>query len=178
MKSRTVVYLLLTALVVAALATAQNQPAPEKPDPLFFVKIAVDVAGNVQHDSLDRFTGIYVSEQNWVDGTKDSDLGPFLKLKEAEAKPARSAAFLFSPEKDAAICVYFDGKSPFGVVAVKAGTTGSIQASDVAAAYKPFSKDMLKKGDQEWHFNEGPVNTDDGVALPAFQVTKRPAKIL
>lgn len=177
MKSRTAVSLILPVLF-AALAVAQNPPAPEKVDPLFFVKIAADVAGNVQHNSIEGYLGIYVSEQNWGDGARDLDLGPFLKLKEAEAKPGRSAAFLFSPYKDAAICVYFDGKSPFGVVAVKAGTNGGIQASDVAAAYKPLSKDMLKKGDQEWHFNEGPINTDDGVSLPAFQIAKGPAKIL
>lgn len=177
MKSRTAVSFILPVLF-AALTVAQNPPAPEKVDPLFFVKIAVDVAGNVQHNSIEGYLGIYVSEQNWGDGARDGDLGPFLKLKEAEAKPGRSAAFLFSPDKDAAICVYFNGKSPFGVVAVKAPAGRSLQPADIAAAYKDVTHDMLKKGDQEWHFNEGPINTDDGVALPGFQIAKGPAKIL
>jgi hypothetical protein len=170
MKSRTLVAIIFAGGLLSALASAQNQSAPEKSDPLFFVKIAADVAANVQHNSLDSYLGIYVDEKNWAAGLKDSDLGPFLKLK--DAKPGRSAAFLFSIAKDAAVCVYFDGKSPFGVVAVRAGAGGSIQASDISAAYKPISKDMLKKGDQEWHFTEGPITTDDGVSLSAFQITK------
>lgn len=162
--------------MLVSAAVAQNQSTPEKADPLFFVKTAADVAGNVQKSSLDGYLGIYVSEQNWQAGLKDSDLGPFLKLKEAKA--GRSAALLFSSAKDAAICVYFDGKAPFGVAAVKAGTGGSggggggIQASDIAAAYQAVSKEMLKKGEQEWHFNADDVNTDDGVTLPGFQIAK------
>jgi hypothetical protein len=172
MKSRVVVSAILAVMLVSAFAVAQNQPAPEKADPLFFVKTAADIDGNVQHESLAGYLGIYVSEQNWAAGLKDSDLGPFLKLKDAEAKPGRSVAFLYSTNKDAAICVYFDGKTPFGVVAVRAGAGGSIQAADIAAAYKSVSKDMLKKGDQEWHFEENPVNTDDGVSLPGYQISK------
>ena len=156
--------------MLVSAAVAQNQATPEKADPLFFVKTTADVAGNVQKSSLDGYLGVYVSEQNWDAGLKDKDLGPFLKLK--EAKPGRSAALLFSTAMDAAICVYCDGKSPFGVAAVKAGAGSSIQASDVAAAYKAVSKEMLKKGEQEWHFNEGDVNTDDGVSLPGFQISK------
>lgn len=163
--------MILAGIFVSLPAVAQSQSTPEKPDPLFFVKIAADIAGNVQHDSLDGYMGIYLSEQNWPDGIKDSDLGPFLALKDVAAKPGRSAAFFFSSNKDAGICVYFDGKSPFGVVAVK-GSGGSIQASDISSAYKAVSKEMLKKGDQEWHFNESEINADDGAALPAFQIAK------
>lgn len=172
MKPRAFVSLIVAVMLVSALASAQDQPSTEKADPVFFIKVAADIAGNVQHDSLDRFLGIYVSDQNWVSGTKDGDLGPFLKLKDAEGKAGRSVAFFFTEAKDAAICVYFDGKTPFGVVAVHAAAGGSIQAADVAAAYKPVSKDMLKKGDQEWHFNENSINADDGTALPAFQISK------
>lgn len=172
MKPRILTSMFFAGILISALAFAQTQPAPEKADPLVFVKTAASIAGNVQHDSLDRFLGIYVSEEHWSSGSKDSDLGPFLKLKEAEAKPGRSVIFFFSDSKDAAICVYFDGQTPFGVAAVRAGASGGIQAADVAAAYKPVSKDMLKKGDQEWHFTQSGVNTDDGTSLPAFQITK------
>ena len=157
-------------MVVPTLLIAQNQSNTEKADPLSFVKTAADIAGNVQPAGLDGYTAIYVSEQHWADGLKDGDLGPFLKLKEAKA--GRSAAFFFSQSRDAAICVFFDGKSPFGVAAVHAGSGGSIQTSDIQAAYKPVSKDMLKKGEQEWQFSENEINTDDGVALPAFAVSK------
>jgi hypothetical protein len=173
MKSRVLISLLLTGILIPALATAQNQPATagnEGTDPLYFVKIAADIARNVQQGSLEGYLAIYMSEQNWAEGLKDSDLGPFLKIK--EAKPGRSVAFLFTGAKDKAICVYFDGKSPFGVVAVHAGADGSIKPDDISAAFKPVSKDMLKKSDQELQFNKADVNTDDGVSLPAYQITK------
>ncbi|HEY6306948.1 MAG TPA: hypothetical protein VI488_10885 [Candidatus Angelobacter sp.] len=159
---------------MTGLAAAQNQPSNAKPglerrEPLFFVKIAADVAGNVQQSPLNGFLGLYVSSENWGSGLKDSDLGPFMKVK--EAKPGRSAACLFSDARDVAICVYFDGETPFGVAAVKAGASGKIEASDVAAAYKDLSKDMLKKGDQEFHFEPNDVATDDGQPIPGFLVT-------
>ena len=175
---------ILLAGILVVLAAAQNQPAgekpapekpatqkaaPEKKDALSFVKTAADVAGNVQSQSLDGFLAIYIGEKNWAAGLTDSDLGPFLKLK--EAKPGRSATCFFSNGKDAATCVYFDGDTPFGVAAVKAGTSGQIQASDISAAYKAVSKEMLKKGSSEFSFNESDINTDDGVPLPAFGVS-------
>lgn len=173
MKTKALISLLLTVMLVTVLATAQNQPATantEKADPLDFVKIAADVARNVQQGSVDGYLGIYVSEQNWAEGLKDSDLGPFLKLKEAKA--GRSAAFLFTSAKDKAVCVYFDGKSPFGMVAVQAAAGGSIKPEDISAGFKPVSKDMLKKSEQQMQFNQTDINTDDGVSLPAFLIAK------
>lgn len=173
MKSRSVVSFLATAIVFSALVTAQNPSAPEKPGPLFFIRIAADVAVNVQPQRLDKFLAIYVSDENWASGAKDSDLSAFLKLK--EYKPGRSAAFFFTQAKDAAICVFLDGKSPFGVVAVKAPAGGSLQPAEIAAAYKDVTQGMLKRSDQAWQFTEGGgVNADDGTALPAFQIAKRP----
>jgi hypothetical protein len=173
---------ILAVLLTATLAAAQNQPATAKPgaekltsekkDPLLFVKIAADVAGNVQQAPLNGFLGLYIDPQNWASGLKDSDLGPFLKVQ--EAKPGRSAACLFSNAKDVAICVYFDGNTPFGVTAVKAGASGKIEANDVSAAYKAISKEMLKKGEQEVRFEPGEAATDDGQPLPAFQLATKP----
>ena len=172
MKFRTVASLMLVGVLISALAQAQNPSTAEKAGPISFIKIAADIAGNVQPQSLDNFLGIYVSEQNWDAGSKDGDLGPFLKLKEAPAKPGRSAVFFFNEAKTVAIGVFFDGNSPFGVAAVKAGSGGTIQAGDIPGAYKPVSKDMLKKGEQEYHFAESGITTDAGVGLPAFQVSK------
>jgi len=152
---------------MSSLASAQL--APENDDALPFVKTAADVAGNVQQQSLANFIAIFVEEQKWADVAKDGDLGPFLKLKEASPKAGRSAVCFFSQEKEAATCVYFDGKSPFGVVAVKAADGGAIQSGEIPGAYKPVSKDMLK-GDHNWQFTKVPLNTDQGVALTAYQV--------
>src|SRR5215467_505577 len=104
MKSRVLVSLLFAGL----LAAAQSQPSTQNTeaqntDPLYFVRIAADVTVNVQQLGEGRL-GIYVSDKNWAEGLKDGDLGPFLKIK--EAKPGRSAAFLFNQAKDLAVCVY------------------------------------------------------------------------
>ncbi len=171
MKPRIVVSLMLVGML-AALAVAQNHPAPEKRDPLFFARIAADVAGNVQSRSLNNFIVIYVDQGNWAAGLKDSDLGPFLKVKEAKA--GRSVTVMFSEDKDAAVCVYFDGDAPFGVVAVRMPAGGNISDSDVAAAYKAVTKEMLKKGDDELSFAPlDDVATDDGAPLPGFQITSK-----
>lgn len=162
--------LILAATFIPSLALAQNQPAADAADPLSFVKTATDIAGNVQHDSLVGRLAIYISEKNWAEGLKDGDLGPFLKIKDAKA--GRSAACIFTNEKDAAICVYFDGKDPFGVVAAKTSAGAAFKPEDISVAYKPVSKDMLKKGDQQFDFNNIELNTDDGTALPAFQIVK------
>lgn len=162
----------MLAGMLAVLAAAQNQSDPNKAvekEPLYFLKIAADVAGNVQNQPLNGYLAIYLDQQNWAAGLKDGDLGPFLKVK--EAKPGRSAACLFSAAKDAAICVYFDGDTPFGVAAVRAGGSGKIEASDIAAAYKAVSKEMLKKGAEELRFEPGDVATDDGQPLPAFLIS-------
>jgi hypothetical protein len=185
MKFKALLSLLLVIALVTAVAVAQNQPAPQNPpaqqnnnapqpevqnnDPLYFVKIAADVTANLQ-GAADNRLGIYVSDKDWAEGAKDSDLGPFLKFK--EAKPGRSAAFLFNEAKDQAVCVYFDGKSAFGVAAVKTTGGAAIKQDDIAAAFKPISDAMLKKNDQQLHFNPTDVNTDDGVQLPAFVVLK------
>ena len=163
--------LVVLAGVMATAALAQNQPQQKKEEPLSFVKIAADVALNVQPDTVNGSLGIYISEQNWASGLKDGDLGPFLKVKEAKAD--RSAVCFFPEQKDAVVCVYFDGNTPFGVTAVKAGSSGKIEAGDVAPTYKPVSKDMLKKRSEELSFTAGGVTADDGQDLPAFAVSTK-----
>jgi hypothetical protein len=159
---------------LAAAASVQNAPNHEqdkkdKNDPLAFIKIAADVAGNVQRETVSDSFGIYVGESNWASGVKDGDLGPFLKLK--EAKPGRSAACLFTQAKDSAVCVFFDGQSPFGVAAARADLGGGIQAEAVSAAYKAVTKEMLKHT-AGLIFNATNVITDDGQVLPAFVVAE------
>lgn len=173
MKFRTAISLMLTGVLGSALALAQIQLTPEKGDALAFVKAAVDVAGNVQQQSLENFFAIYVDEQHWASAAKDGDLGPFFKLKQASPKPGRSGVCFFSEAKDTATCVYFDDKTAFGVVSVKAANGSAIPADSVAAAYKPVTKDMLEKSDKQWQYTilEG-FTADDGVALTAYHVTK------
>jgi hypothetical protein len=178
MKLKVLAFVVLAGALVAA-ASVQNGPQQEpkqerdkstktdRNDPLSFVKVAADVAGNVQRETVNNSFGLYVGEGDWASALKDSDLGPFLKLK--EAKSGRSAACLFSQTKDSAVCVYFDGQSPFGVVAVKAGAKGSIAPDAISAAYKAVSKEMLKHT-AELNFTPTTLATDDGQPLSAFVV--------
>jgi hypothetical protein len=167
MKSKMLAFILL-AVVSAAAQGAKSQTNQEKQDPLFFVKSAAAIAGVVEHEIVNGSLGIYIAEENWKAGLNDGDLGPFLKVKEGKA--GRSAACLFSQDKGSAVCVYFDGSSPFGVAAAKAGASGKIEAAEVSAAFKPVSKEMLGKGAEELTFTPGPVSTDDGQELPAFAI--------
>jgi hypothetical protein len=174
MKFQTIARFVIVTLLLSGLATAQDKPDAEKKDPLSLVKIATNVAINSQHQDLNGFLVIYVDAKSWASGLKDGDLGPLLKLK--EEKPSRCAVLFFSPEKDTAISVFFDGDSAFGVTSAKA-KNGKIESSDISAAYKPVSKEMLKETGQELQFTQGNVVTDDGQPVTAFQVTSAGKKI-
>ena len=160
---------------LAAAASVQNELNQEKSksndknDSLSFIKVAADVAGNVQRETVNNSLGLYVGEGNWASGLNDNDLRPFLKLK--EAKPGRSAACLFTQAKDSAVCVYFDGQSPFGVVAVRAGANGGMQPEAISDGYKAISKEMLKHTG-EFSFSPTNLATDEGQELPAFVVAR------
>lgn len=178
MKFRMIACFVIATLLIAGLAMGQNKPDAEKAEkiePLSLVKIAANVAINSQHQDLNGFLAIYMDSHNWASGLKDSDLGPFLKLK--EEKPGRSAVLFFSPDKDVAISIFFDGDSAIGVTAAKA-KNGKIESSDISAAYKPVSKEMLKGTAQELQFTQGDLTTDDGQPVTGFQITsasKKPA---
>jgi hypothetical protein len=174
MKFKIVGPLILSALCLSSLSLAQNQSGPEQGTPLSLIQTAINVAVNSQHPSLDGYLAIYVDPEKWESGLKDSDLGPFLQLKEQKA--GRSAVFFFSQSKDSAIGVYFDGATPFGVTAVKTNDSGKIEPGDISAAYKAVTKDMLKPAGTEFHFEHGDVAMDDGTPLTAYLVSGPGAK--
>jgi hypothetical protein len=173
MKFRVLLSFLFAALL-AVLASAQTPSDTEKHDaenrdPLYFVKIATDVAGNLQGHSMKGSIAIYIDQKTWKGGLEDGDLGPFIKLK--EAKPGRSVACLSSQKKDFLTCVYFDYGTPFGVASVQAGASGSIDASTVPGAYKDISKDLLKKRDDDLYFKSLTISSDNGEPLVAYMIT-------
>jgi hypothetical protein len=184
MKFRTAISLILASAFFCAPAVAQNAPASEKNDKndknkeiakmdsLAFVQTAADVANNLRHESLNNYLGIYIDAKNWPAGLKDGDLAPFLKSQ--PAKPDRSAACLFSAAKDTAVCVYFDGEKAYGAVAVHANASGKIEDKEVDAGYKIVTKELLEKSPAKLHFEQSDVATDEGVPLPAYQVTVMP----
>ena len=164
----------LAALLVSGLALAQSKPEDSKKDPLPLLKIAANIAGNIQDRNMDGFLVIYIDSQTWAAGLKDGDLGPFLKLK--ESKPGRSAVLFFPGEKDTGIAVFFDGDTAFGASAVKA-KNGKLDPNDISTAYKPVAKEMLKDSGKNWEFNKGDVATDDGQAVTAYQMNSPGKKL-
>jgi hypothetical protein len=168
MKSKIMAALFLAG-ALCLLAAAQTKPAAKRYDPLFFAGVGSDVAGNVLNKSLNNYLTTFLDQTTWDAGLKDSDFGPFLRAK--GAKPGRGADFLFSQEKNVAICVYFDGDVPFGVAVLHLSAGQKIEDKDVLAAYKPVTKEMLKKNSEDLRFTTTDMATDDGVALVAFQIS-------
>lgn len=167
-------FLALLLLVAMATVAAQNQPDTSKTasnvkDPLFFIKLATRVAANLH--PIDGYLAIYIDQKTWSAARRDGDLGPFVKFK--DARPNRSVTCLFSQHKtEIATCVYFDSDRPFGVASVLPSADGRVTASDISAAYKDFSKNMLKERDDDrLSFTSGEVTSDDGTKLIAYTVT-------
>lgn len=165
---KTVLAFVFAALLVAPRVVSQHLDADGK-EALPYVKIAADVARNVQQDSLNNFVAIFVTYRDSDQALRDDDLAPFMKIKKAEPVSFWSAVCFFSAKKDAAICVYFSEKKPFGVVAVKAGPDGKL--GDPAGAYRTVSRDMLARNEQKLRFKEITVTTDSGAGLTGFHVT-------
>jgi hypothetical protein len=160
----------LTAILMAeSAAQGHNKLDPDGKQALPYVKVAAEIAGNVQQGSLNNFLAVFISYRDSDQAARDGDLGPFMKIKQAEPAGGRSTVCLFSSKKDSAICVYFDEKKPFGVVAVKAGENGKF--GEVSDSYKRVTQDMRKKSEQKLNFLENTVTTDYGAGLTGFQIT-------
>jgi hypothetical protein len=163
------IFLLAATLAAPQVVLAQHKLDADGKQALPFVKIAADVARNVQQDSLNNFVAIYISYRDSDQALQDDDLAPFMKIKKAKPVSFRSTVCFFSAKKDVGICVYFDEKKPFGVVALKAGPNGKL--GDPASAYREVSRDMLAKNEHRLNFQEITVQTDTGSGLTGFQVT-------
>jgi len=165
MKIRSVFPLLIaTGILVAQLPCSQAQDK----DVLKFVHIASDVATNLQPESIDGYTAIYIDAQNWSSASTDSELGPFVQAQEASA--THSMACLFSPTRGYAVCVYFDSERAYGLSALKSDLKNPFTASGVAASYKPITRELLRKAPGTFAFSPININFDNGQALVAYQI--------
>ena len=170
MKTTFLIVIVLAALLMApSVAVGQHKLDADGKEALPYVKIAADVARNVQVESLNNFLAIFITYRDSDQARQDDDLAPFVKIKQAEPTSFWSTVCFFSAKKDAAICVYFDEKKPFGVTAVKAGPNGKL--SDAAGAYRKVSREMLAKNEHKLSFQETVIHTDSGAGLTGFQVT-------
>lgn len=162
-------FILAALLIAPCVALGQHKLDTDGKQALPYVKVAADIARNVQQDSLNNFLAIFISYRDSDQALQDDDLAPFMKIKKAQPVSFWSSVCFFSAKKDTAICVYFDEKRPFGVVAVKAGADGKLD--DPAAAYRAVSRDMLAKNEHKLSFDEITVQTDTGAGLTGFRVT-------
>jgi len=160
---------LAALLIIPRPVLGQHKLDADGKQALPYVKIAADVARNVQPDSLNNFVAIFIAYRDSDQALQDDDLAPFMKIKKAPPAGFWSSVCFFSAKKDSAISVYFDGKRPFGVVAVKAGPNGKL--GDPAASYREVSQDMLAKNEHKLNFEEIIVQTDTGSGLTGFRVT-------
>jgi hypothetical protein len=162
--------IVLVALVLApGVVLGQHKLDADGKEALPYVKIAADVARNVQQDSLNNFVAIFITYRDSDQALQDDDLAPFMKIKKAEPMSFWSSVCFFSAKKDAAICVYFSEKKPFGVTAIKAGPNGKL--GDPTEAYRKISADMLAKNEHKLSFEEIAIQTDTGTGLTGFRVT-------
>lgn len=141
-------------------------------EPLFFVKIAGDVYGHIRHLTPNNFIAVYIPSEAWDEASKDRDLAPFLEIRDArkrKTRNARSAACIFSPDREMGLCVYFDGEVPFGVTTAKVSVSGRIEPERVEHSYQGVSKQMLRKNRQTLHFlSSGTI--DDARMLQAWRI--------
>jgi hypothetical protein len=160
-------------LLLASLALAQNQPSKDGVG-LRYAQIAVNVASTVQHQDLTGYFAIFVDDKQWTSLLKDKDIGPFLKLKDQKAD--RRAVIIASllDEKAPRVAVYFDGATATDM----AGYTPGPEAKISADSLKPVPKDAAKASDAAKGWKISPVEgvaSDDGEALPAYQISKMEA---
>lgn len=165
MKNRSWFPLLLAAAILAAQLPSS---AAQDKNALKFVRTAADVATNVQSESIDGYTAIYVDPQNWTSASTDSDLGPFVAAQ--EASPSHGMACLFSRTKNDVVCVYFDDERAYGLTTIKSDRNNPITATAVAASYKQTTKEILKKAPGKIAFSQIVIDLDNGQRLDAYLV--------
>ena len=163
---------IIVAVLISGFAGAQSTNAEKKDNDnkvsLSLINTAANVFANTQQASLNDFFAAFVDSKTWDSALKDSDLGPFLKLK--EKKQARSVVFFIAPKGTLIAAVFFDGNSAFGVTWTNIGD-GKIESNALSAKYQPVSNEMLKDSGQRLQFTQGDISTDDGDSIPAYQIT-------
>lgn len=157
--------MLAFVIMFAGLAVAQNPPTDAEKQILSFARTATTIAANAQSRSLNGYLAVYVDNKGWAAMSKDNDLGPFLKLKEAKAD-RRMLLLIAADGIGLKVAVYFEGESPAEMLIVPAGSKFD------PAALQPVPKEALKELSQDLDFTKrDDVNTDDGAPVTAYQVS-------
>jgi hypothetical protein len=122
------------------------------------------------------YMAVYVDDKSWEKLSKDSDLGPVLKLW--EPKPGRSMVLLMSSDSAGTrIAVYFEGLDVAGSVIVSPQSDAKLDPSSIKAVPKEALKEI--DAEQGLLFTRGEISSDDGDPVVAYQITsseKKPNK--
>jgi hypothetical protein len=122
----------------------------------------------VQSESIDGYFAIYISPQNWISASADGDLGPFAAAQ--EASPSHSMACLFTPIKNNAVCVYFEGERAYGLTALRSDPNHPFTSAAAAASYKPITRELLKKAPGKIAFSPVNIKLDNGQSVDGFLI--------
>ena len=165
---------LIVAFLLTAALLAQGQTSKEDSVILNLARTAANVAANTLHRNISGYMAVYVDEKSWEKLSKDSDLGPVLKLKEAKA--GRSMMLVMSSSDNTAprVAVYFEGMDARELVIVSPQPETTVEP----LAVKPVPKEALREVDAEQGllFARGEVNSDDGDPVVAYQITSSAKK--
>ncbi|MBZ5524429.1 MAG: hypothetical protein LAP21_19500 [Acidobacteriia bacterium] len=166
---------LIVAFLLAVAALAVGQTSLEDSVSLSLARTASNIAANTLHKNMAGYMAVYVPDKDWEKLSRDSDLGPFLKLR--EMKTGRSMMLMLSGDNTAVrVAVYFEGMDAMGMVVFTPGSNAKLEALSV----KPVPKEALKEVDAEQGllFSRGEVTSDDGDAVVTYQITSSQKKNL
>jgi hypothetical protein len=109
---------------------------------LDYMRIASDVARNLQRPSLVNYYGWTIDAANWHGALDDNLFGPFLAAQ--EEKPGRVMGCVIAEmTNNDAICVYFQDDKPYGYVAIKVEVGHHFTNEEVKSAFNPITPDLL-----------------------------------
>jgi hypothetical protein len=124
-------------------AAPAQQPATKALSNVEMVRIASDIAYNLQHDSLDYYNAFIITPDDWNNALSDSLFGTFLSAQ--EQKPGRAMVCILSELSNDATCVYFDNDKPTNAFALKIDVGGKFTPDAIKAALKPVTPELLNK---------------------------------
>lgn len=158
----------MVVFLLAMAAPVVGQTSLEDSVSLSLARTATNIAANTLHQNMAGYMAMYAPDKDWEKFSKDSDLGPFLKL--IEAKPGRTMVLLLSLDNPGPrIAVYFDGMDILGMAIF----TPQPDAQPEASAVKAVPKEALREIDAEQGllFARGVVTSDEGDTILTYQIT-------
>jgi hypothetical protein len=163
----------MCALMLAAGLCQSTFSQPIVQDDVNLEAVAADAAAVIRtkHTTpLDKYILLVCGPKEQASLSKDSDAGAFVrymtKLKSTIAVLAMPTEMADGP----AYCVYFNGRTPLGIVPFTASQTKTIKDEMVEKAYGAVSATLPPATEKRPVLTKTQVAADDGSPVPAFQI--------